>query len=42
LSRRLKEARGHHFLFALKSSRAVALSKAAQGQTVQALVFPDK
>nr|WP_229748965.1 transposase [Hymenobacter frigidus] len=41
----LVRALGHHFLFALESSRTVALSDAdrAQGrfQAVQSLVFPD-
>ena len=47
-NRCLVRARGHHFLFALESSRTVALSAAlsavarAQGQfqPVQSLVFP--
>ena len=41
----LVRALGHHFLFALESSRTVALSAAArahgQFQAVQSLVFPD-
>ena len=43
-NRCLVRARGHHFLFAIESSRTVALSEAnrAQGQfqAVQSLVFP--
>ena len=43
-NRCLVRARGHHFLFALESSRTVALSEAnrAQGrfQAVQSLMFP--
>ena len=41
----LVRALGHHFIFALESSRTVALSEAAraqgQFQAVQTLVFPD-
>ena len=38
----LVRALGHHFVFALESSRTVALSDAASHfQSVQSLVFPD-
>lgn len=43
---RLVRALGHHFIFALESSRTVALSEAAraqgQFQAVQTLAFPDE
>jgi len=44
-NRTLVRARGHHFVFALESSRTVALSEAAraqgQFQAAQTLAFPD-